>query len=109
NDALRHGVEVKPIDVAASCWQCTLEAPSTATTGSSAQGTAHASGAAVFGGGARSEPKASEAHKDAPEAWQVHRNDGLEGHRSDPPANYKPSSSAHYKHSPPGPSVRLPL
>src|SRR5690606_15898105 len=54
NDALRHGVEVQPIDVAASCWQCTLEAPSQdATRG----GTAHASEAAGKAGReARSEP-----------------------------------------------------
>jgi error-prone DNA polymerase len=95
-DAQRHGVPVLPIDVAHSFWKCTLEAPSQSA---ASGGTAHASGAAVFGGGARSEPKANEAHQDACEAWQVHRKEGLEGLPSDPSAHYKPSS----------PAVRLPL
>jgi CheY-like chemotaxis protein len=52
-----------------------------ASTRSSAQGGRPASGAAA-GGGARSEPKASEAHQDAGVSRHGRRNDGLEGHRS---------------------------
>ncbi|MEB2345605.1 MAG: chemotaxis protein CheA [Deltaproteobacteria bacterium] len=58
----------------------TASAP--ATTQSSAQGRRPAR-AAAEGGGARSEPQASEAHQDVPEAWQVHPKDGLEGRPSD--------------------------
>src|SRR5690606_36464855 len=54
-----------------------------------------ASGAAGFAGrSARSEPQASEVHKDAPEAWQVGRPAGLEGPRSDAPAPAPPTTGA---------------
>src|SRR5690606_14974938 len=68
-----------------------------APTRSSVQGRRPASEAAA-GREARSEPKASEVDQDVPEAWQVHRSDGLEGHRSDPPANHRaPSSVANHQ------------
>jgi len=103
-DAQRHGVEVKPIDVAHSCWQCTLEAPhKEAARG----GTALASGAAGPPAAERAASEASGAHQDAGEPGQVHRKDGLEGRPSDPGASYKTPSCAPAHPEPP--AVRLPL
>jgi CheY-like chemotaxis protein len=74
--------------------EITREPPAAvATTRSSAQGGRPASGAAVFGGGARSEPKANEVDQDVSEARQVHRKDGLEGRPSDPSANLQATSA----------------
>ncbi|HSJ98861.1 MAG TPA: PD-(D/E)XK nuclease family protein, partial [Myxococcota bacterium] len=53
------------------------------------EGTALASGAASPPAAERAASAASRAHQDAAEAWQVHRSDGLEGHRSDPPARHR--------------------
>jgi predicted Zn finger-like uncharacterized protein len=44
-------------------------------------------GAAAEGRGTRDESKASEAHPEVAEARRLHRNDGLEGHRSDSSAD----------------------
>jgi len=95
-DAQRHGVEVRPIDVAHSSWQCTLEAPDE---DAARGGTALASGAAGLPAAERAASRRRAEPIRTPARKQFHRNDGLEGHRSDPPANYKPSS----------PAVRLPL
>jgi predicted Zn finger-like uncharacterized protein len=83
----------------------TATTPDRSVLGEAARGgTAHASGAAE-GRGARSEPKASEAHQDAGVSQQVHRNDGLEGRRSDPPAQHRiPSPVATPDAPEPGPS-----
>jgi hypothetical protein len=77
-------------------------------------GTALASGAAGPPAAERAASAASGAHQDAAEAWQVHRSDGLEGHRSDPPANHQapirgpanhrsPSSTRARRRAPPAP------
>ncbi len=55
-DAQRHGIEVRPIDVASSDWRCTLESANTGAPASEA----------------RSEPQASEVNPNLPQASGVH-------------------------------------
>ena len=100
------GLRLEAVPTAEAPTRSASEAPAP----SSAQGEAPASGAAK-GRGARSPqgakgaaqrgeaersssgPKASEVHQDAGEAWQVHREEGLEGPPPDPSADH-PTSSA---------------
>jgi hypothetical protein len=100
----RHHVtrEAKPRDALAGAppRDATREAPAR----SSAQGGRPASGAAVLGGGARSEPQASEVIR-TPAHRQVHRNDGLEGRRSDPPAKLPGPTAAQPQPAPAAPSA----
>jgi len=76
-DAQRHGVEVRPIDVARSGWLCTLETSTPATSG--APGNQATSGyealASARGAGARSEAQPSEVNRCAA-AQQAHRAEG---------------------------------